>query len=386
MLKKRNSWKLIALSAAVLIGIFVVAGRSGNVENKSIQEKIKKKGLYWVAFDKGKLFLANFVMGSSSLGPIEVQIFDKDGSVKKENYGMESSFEILKDIVSGDREIVKTAKVQSCEMNRQIIDKQVEAYYYIEKRWPMDDLSDIKTNDNYFPDGIPTCPIDQTSYMLDNATHRIIGHREGVGTHTSVNEVPYFMLIKGASLDNILETYPYGMLLWKGNGRSVGLFPAYQGEEADLLIFNGKGVLERRLSYPFSYQQGSDCEGEFCWKFVNCMRALYVLRAAVEMTAADSSQNEGRYGNAKPKNISSVCMRIFPPDSCGVSQIEAMISDSCEAPGGGTWKFSSGLEANASTYKIKAVVKSEKKCAVCVTPGGVSPEKLKDCSTKFVCK
>lgn len=79
----------------------------------------------------------------------------------------------------------KRAKVQSCEMNRAIINTQVEVYYFSEGTWPIDDLTDIKTNYNYFPDGIPTCPVDETSYVLRTSPyHRISGHREGHGTHT----------------------------------------------------------------------------------------------------------------------------------------------------------------------------------------------------------
>ncbi len=77
------------------------------------------------------------------------------------------------------------AKVQSCEMNRSIINTMVETYYFTEGTWPVVDLSDIKTNDNYFPDGIPTCPVDQTSYYLaPSPKRRVTGHREGDGTHT----------------------------------------------------------------------------------------------------------------------------------------------------------------------------------------------------------
>jgi general secretion pathway protein G len=78
----------------------------------------------------------------------------------------------------------KRAKVQACEMNRSIINKQVESYYFVEATWPIDDLTDIKTNVYYFPDGIPTCPVDLTSYVLRTSPyHRISGHREGDGTH-----------------------------------------------------------------------------------------------------------------------------------------------------------------------------------------------------------
>ena len=76
------------------------------------------------------------------------------------------------------------AKVQSCEMNRAIVNKQVEIYYFVEGTWPVDDLTDIKTNYNYFPDGIPTCPVDLTSYQLrPSPFHRVSAHREGSGTH-----------------------------------------------------------------------------------------------------------------------------------------------------------------------------------------------------------
>jgi prepilin-type N-terminal cleavage/methylation domain-containing protein len=78
----------------------------------------------------------------------------------------------------------KRAKVQSCEMNRSIINTQIEVYYFSEGTWPLDSLSDIKTNFQYFPDGIPTCPVDETSYVLrPSPYHRISGHREGGGTH-----------------------------------------------------------------------------------------------------------------------------------------------------------------------------------------------------------
>jgi prepilin-type N-terminal cleavage/methylation domain-containing protein len=78
----------------------------------------------------------------------------------------------------------KRAKVQSCEMQRAIINKQVESYFFVEATWPLDDMSDIKANNNYFPDGVPTCPVDLTSYVLrPSPYHRISGHREGAGTH-----------------------------------------------------------------------------------------------------------------------------------------------------------------------------------------------------------
>ncbi|HOO56225.1 MAG TPA: type II secretion system protein [bacterium] len=78
----------------------------------------------------------------------------------------------------------RTAKIQSCEMNRSIINTMVETFYFVEGTWPLDSLTDIKANDNYFPDGIPTCPVDETSYELKpSPKHRVTGHVEGAGTH-----------------------------------------------------------------------------------------------------------------------------------------------------------------------------------------------------------
>ncbi|MBI4547511.1 MAG: type II secretion system protein [Ignavibacteriae bacterium] len=77
----------------------------------------------------------------------------------------------------------KRAKVQSCEMNRSVINTSVEVYYVTEGTWPIVDLRNIKTNQSYFPDGIPTCPVDQTSYVLETTRFRVSGHREGAQSH-----------------------------------------------------------------------------------------------------------------------------------------------------------------------------------------------------------
>ena len=78
----------------------------------------------------------------------------------------------------------KRAKVQACEIQRSIVNKQVEAFFFIEGTWPEDSMADIKTNVNYFPDGIPTCPVDLTSYELaPSPFKRVTGHKEGQGTH-----------------------------------------------------------------------------------------------------------------------------------------------------------------------------------------------------------
>ena len=66
-----------------------------------------------------------------------------------------------------------TAKQKVHEHNIATINSAVERYYIETGGWPADNLSDIGTNVDYFPDGIPTNPVDNTAYGLDSTTHRV---------------------------------------------------------------------------------------------------------------------------------------------------------------------------------------------------------------------
>ena len=69
-----------------------------------------------------------------------------------------------------------TAKVKSCLHNHTEINITVEQYYLHTGTWPANDLSDIATDVNYFPEGLPTCPVTGEAYRLDPVTHRVVGH------------------------------------------------------------------------------------------------------------------------------------------------------------------------------------------------------------------
>ena len=75
------------------------------------------------------------------------------------------------------------AKEKSCYHNRAEINATVEQYYMHNGTWPANDLSDIGADANYFPDGLPTCPVSGQPYRLDPTTHRLIGH-ESSGDHS----------------------------------------------------------------------------------------------------------------------------------------------------------------------------------------------------------
>jgi prepilin-type N-terminal cleavage/methylation domain-containing protein len=68
------------------------------------------------------------------------------------------------------------AKDKSCFHNRAEINITVEQFYLHTGAWPANDLSDIGADPNYFPDGLPTCPVSGQPYRVDPTTHRLIGH------------------------------------------------------------------------------------------------------------------------------------------------------------------------------------------------------------------
>jgi prepilin-type N-terminal cleavage/methylation domain-containing protein len=74
------------------------------------------------------------------------------------------------------------AKQSSCLHNRTEIDITVERYYIHTGDWPDDNLGDIGADLDYFPDGLPVCPVSGDAYQLDPTSHRVIGH-SGPGDH-----------------------------------------------------------------------------------------------------------------------------------------------------------------------------------------------------------
>src|SRR5262245_12990847 len=69
-----------------------------------------------------------------------------------------------------------TAKYKTCFHNRAEINITVEQYYMHTGNWPATNLSDIGVDVNYFPDGLPACPVSGQPYRLDPVTHRVVGH------------------------------------------------------------------------------------------------------------------------------------------------------------------------------------------------------------------
>lgn len=68
------------------------------------------------------------------------------------------------------------AKEKTCLHNRTEINITVEQYYLHNGSWPANDLSDIAADIDYFPDGLPTCPVSGAAYRIDATTHRVVDH------------------------------------------------------------------------------------------------------------------------------------------------------------------------------------------------------------------
>ena len=73
-------------------------------------------------------------------------------------------------------EIIAFTKKSACRSNIQIINTAVELWHIEKERWPKEDLSDIAHDRNYFPNGIPRCPVNDTPYRLDPVLHRVVDH------------------------------------------------------------------------------------------------------------------------------------------------------------------------------------------------------------------
>jgi prepilin-type N-terminal cleavage/methylation domain-containing protein len=68
------------------------------------------------------------------------------------------------------------AKISANKANKANINTQVERWYFNNGSWPANDLNDIAVDNDYFPDGIPVCPVENGAYTLDGTTHRVTGH------------------------------------------------------------------------------------------------------------------------------------------------------------------------------------------------------------------
>ena len=77
-------------------------------------------------------------------------------------------------------QIVSFTKKVACQHNVQVINTMVEVWYLEhDGQWPKLDLSDIGKDREYFPKGIPKCPVTGEPYRLEPGIYRVMGHQHG---------------------------------------------------------------------------------------------------------------------------------------------------------------------------------------------------------------
>jgi general secretion pathway protein G len=67
-----------------------------------------------------------------------------------------------------------TAKSKVNLHNKATINSAVERWYVDKGAWPAATMTDISTDQNYFPSGLPTNPADGFAYSLNLTTHRVL--------------------------------------------------------------------------------------------------------------------------------------------------------------------------------------------------------------------
>jgi len=69
-----------------------------------------------------------------------------------------------------------TAKKNACNVNQGDIELQVKLWRRNLGTYPLANLSNIGADTNYFPSGLPACPVDGSAYTIDTTTGLVIGH------------------------------------------------------------------------------------------------------------------------------------------------------------------------------------------------------------------
>lgn len=70
---------------------------------------------------------------------------------------------------------IAPSKKAACEACRGNIEVQAELWRHNTEAWPAANLSDVGANLNYFPGGVPVCPVDGSAFTI-NSAGRVVGH------------------------------------------------------------------------------------------------------------------------------------------------------------------------------------------------------------------
>jgi general secretion pathway protein G len=68
-----------------------------------------------------------------------------------------------------------SSKKAACGAHRGNIEVQAELWRHNTGAWPAANLADVGAHLNYFPSGVPVCPVDGSAFTI-NSEGRVVGH------------------------------------------------------------------------------------------------------------------------------------------------------------------------------------------------------------------
>lgn len=68
------------------------------------------------------------------------------------------------------------AKSNGCKLHRGNIEVQCQLWYRNKGVWPAANLADIGADTRYFPEGLPSCPVDGSSFTFSSSSQTVSGH------------------------------------------------------------------------------------------------------------------------------------------------------------------------------------------------------------------
>jgi type II secretory pathway pseudopilin PulG len=69
-----------------------------------------------------------------------------------------------------------SSKRAACFANQAEIELQTKLWLRTNGSYPAANLSNIGANSAYFPEGLPTCPVDGSAYTIDTTSGLVIDH------------------------------------------------------------------------------------------------------------------------------------------------------------------------------------------------------------------
>ncbi len=69
-----------------------------------------------------------------------------------------------------------TTDIAACYVYKGDVEIQAEIWNHNTGSWPAANLAAIGADIDYFPEGLPICPVDGTAYTIDATTGLVVGH------------------------------------------------------------------------------------------------------------------------------------------------------------------------------------------------------------------